>query len=177
MTLGVNRHAVVPSAAGDAIAVDDCVGGGIDLGQRIAVLKVDVHLARHGIILRDAGFTVEPQHLDGGVCPDVDDAFRFRALVGDVRLVEGRGVGDPVRLVFRWKSLDDTHTRQIDYANLVFSPVRGIDLPAFGDVSNAFDARYVTDGLDDRIRPQVDYVQEAGAEMSGEQVVVVLVDL
>src|SRR5207249_6895726 len=78
--------------------------------------------------------------------------------------------------LFRWKSLDDAHARQIDDPNLVFSPVRGIDLPAFGDVGNAFDARHVTDGLDHRIRPQIHYVQEAGAEMGREQVVVVLID-
>src|SRR5256885_14318965 len=47
----------------------------------------------------------------------------------------------PVRLLFRRKFLDDAHARQIDDANLVLSPVRGIDLPAFCDVGNAFDAR------------------------------------
>src|SRR5207248_2189221 len=125
---------------------------------------------------RDTGLAVEAQHLDEGVRPDVDDAFRFRALVGDVCLVEGRGIGDPIRLLFGWKPLDDAHARQIDDTNLVFSPVRGIDLPAFGDVGNAFDTRHVTDGLDHRVRPQIHYVQEAGAEMGREQVVVVLID-
>src|SRR4030095_9880173 len=112
--------------------------------QRVPILKIDIYLPGHRIILRDTGLTVEAQHFDDGVGPDVDDAFRFGALVGDIRLVEGRSVGDPVRLLFRRQSLDDAHARQIDDANLVLSPVRGIDLPAFGDVGNAFHARYVT---------------------------------
>src|SRR6267142_5375670 len=136
---------MVPATALDGIPPYHRVSGGIDHREDVLVLKVDVYLPGHGIVLWDTGLTVEPQHLDDGVCPDVDDAFRFRALVGDVRLVEGRGVRDSVGLLFRWQSLDDAHERQIDDANRVFSPGRGIDLPAFGDVGNAFDARDVTD--------------------------------
>src|SRR6267142_31730 len=124
---------MVPATALDGIPPYHRVSGGIDHREDVLVLKVDVYLPGHGIVLWDTGLTVEPQHLDDGVCPDVDDAFRFRALVGDVRLVEGRGVGDPVRLLFRWKSLDEAHARQIDDTNLVFSPVCCVDLPALID--------------------------------------------
>src|SRR5437660_8047807 len=130
MALGVDRHAVVPPAAVDLVPANDGVRGRIDYDQRVPVLQVDIHLPRHGVVLRDTGLAVEAQHLDEGVRPDVDDAFRFRALVGDVCLVEGGGIGDPIRLLFGWKPLDDAHAGQIDDANLVFTPVRGIDLPA-----------------------------------------------
>src|SRR3989442_4891632 len=59
---------------------------------------------------------------------------------------------------------------------IVFSPQFAVYLPAFGDVGHAFDAGYVPDGLDHLVRRQIYDVQEAGAEMGSEQVVVVLID-
>src|SRR5262249_38125463 len=146
------RHPVIPAAAVDAVIADNGVRGRIDYGQCVAVLEIDVDLPRHQVVLRDPRLTVEPHHLDDGVARDVDDAFRFGALVGHVHLVEGRRIGDAVGLRFRWKSLDDTSARQINDADLVLTPVRRIDLLAFGDVGDAFDARYVADGLDHRVR-------------------------
>src|SRR6267378_7767286 len=64
----------------------------------------------------------------------------------------------------------------VSVAGSITTRVGRIGLPAFGDVGNAFDARYVTDGLDHRIRREIYNVEEAGAEMGREQVVVVLID-
>ena len=64
----------------------------------------------------------------------------------------------------------------VSVAGSITTRVGRIGLPAFGDVGNAFDARYVTDGLDHRIRREIYDVEEAGAEMGREQVVVVLID-
>ena len=87
-----------------------------------------------------------------------------------------RGVGDPVGFGFRRKPLHDGHAGDIDDADLVLAPVRGVDLLALGDVRDAFDAGHVGHGLDHRVRPKVDHVQESRAQMGRQEVVIVVID-
>jgi hypothetical protein len=90
--------------------------------------------------------------------------------------VKRRSVGNAIGFGFGRNPLDHSHASEIDHADLVFSPVRRVNLLALGDVCDAFDAGHSADGLDHRVRPKVDYVQEPGGEMSRQQIVVVFID-
>src|SRR6185503_4248752 len=142
----------------------------------ILVLQVDIDLSGDRIVLRDAGLAVEAQDLRDGVRLDVDDTLGLGSFVGHVRLVKRRSVSDAIGFGFGRNSLDHGHASEIDHADLVFSPVRRVNLLALGNVCYAFDAGHSADALDHRVRPKIDYVQESGGEMSRQQVVVVFID-
>src|SRR5579864_887776 len=172
----VERHAVISLTGFDRIAGDHGVSGGIDSGENVLVLKIQVNEFAYGVELRHAGFALEAQSLDDLVIADIDHGLGLAALVGDVKLVEGRSVGAAVRLVFGGNFGGHLHLAQVDHADFVLMPVRGVDLVKIGDVLHAFHAGDVRDGLHQLVGLEIDHVEDAGAEMGGEQVAIVVVD-
>src|SRR5713101_4492944 len=59
---------------------------------------------------------------------------------------------------------------------ILFVPVRGVDLLALRDIGNALDTGNAGDRLHDSIGVQINHIQETCSEMSGKQVVVIVVN-
>jgi len=59
MVLGVDGHAMIAAASLDGIPAHHRVRGGIDHHENILVLKVDIDLARDGVVLRHTCFAVK----------------------------------------------------------------------------------------------------------------------
>src|SRR5262249_35765788 len=159
-SLRVDGHPVVALTAGDRVAADDGIRARIDDREDVLILEIDVDLPCDLIVLRHTGLAVETQHREGAILSRVDHGYRLRALIRDVRLVEGSRVGDTVRLGLGGDLLHDLHLAEIDDADLVLVPVRRIDLTAFADVGDALDSGYIADRRHDGVVPEIDHMEQ-----------------
>jgi hypothetical protein len=65
---------------------------------------------------------------------------------------------------------------EIDDANLILPPIRGVKLMQLGNESDPFNPRQVWDGLHHGLGAEVDDIQQPRRQMSSEEVVAVTVD-
>src|SRR5713101_5088640 len=143
MMLRIKRHPMVSFAPPDRISPHDFVSRRIKDRENILILKIYIHLTRNRIVLRHSRFAVEVQWLYDFIFSDIDDRFRFASFIGNVELVERRGVSAAVRLGFRWNFLDYLHLAQVHHADGVIAGIRGIELLQFGHVLDAFSSRRI----------------------------------
>ncbi len=173
VVLRVQGHAVVAFTAPNRVTADHLIGRRIGHRENVLILQIDIHLPRHGIILRHPGFTGEVQRLDHGVGPDIDDRFGLAALVRDVQFVERRRVGAPVRLRFGLNLLDHLHLLQIDDADGVVARIGRVKFLQLRNVFDPFGPRCVGDGADHAVGSQVNHICLSGPEVRGEQIAIV----
>lgn len=176
VVLGVERHAVVAAAASDQMTAHDRVRRGINHRDHIQVLQIHIDQLRDRIVLEHPGLTLERQHVDDLVGGHVNDGDGFGAFVGDVELLEGRGVGGAVGLRFGGDFFYDFHGGDINDGDLVVARVGSVNFLLVGDVFDPLDAGQAGNGVDDFVRAQIEDVEISGAHVRAEKQVVVGID-
>src|SRR5260370_15035261 len=110
-------HAMISAAGGNGILHDDAVILGIDDGEALGVLQVDVNKFCNWVVLRHPSFAVEMERLDDGVGADVNYSFCLATFVRDVEFVKRRGIGAAIGLGLGLELLDDFSLGDVDYAD------------------------------------------------------------
>ena len=98
MMLRIKGHPMVSFAPPDRISSHDFVSRWINDRENILILKIYIYLASNRIVLRHPRFAVEVQSLYDLVFRDIDNRFCFASFIGNVELMELRGVSAAVRL-------------------------------------------------------------------------------
>lgn len=161
----IDGHSMIELATRDRILADYAICCRIDLSNLICAAQIDVNLPRDGVVLRHTCFTVESESLNNFVFININDCFRFAQGVGNVDFSIRRRIGASVRLGGGGKPLDNAHFVQIDNADLLLTPIGGVDLSEPWHIFESSDPRNTGDGFDQLVRADVDDIENARPEM------------
>src|SRR5262249_57637901 len=114
----------------------------------------------------------EGERLGDRILVYVHDGYGFSIRIGNVDLAKRRGVHTSVRLIGRRKALDDRHSPKIDNADLVLSPIGGVDLVQTGNVFQSGNTGHARYGFDQLVRLEIDDVEDARTKVRREEILI-----